>query len=474
MSNLGKISVMFLTAVCAYGSVTAAVDREMVRKGETVTLTLSIEGDVFTAPLALKLCANETVVPQQREIIEEREGRFNKIEQLHYSFEVQSDCVVEPLRVVVDGVEHFTPPISIGLYQDGLPAGQTVRVAMKSSKPVLYVGEPFEVEVTLIEPEKTAGSEQRFRLPGMKDIWVKKRYDVTHSTEGHTLVQKRRYLLAPQQAGDLYIGPAEVQVAYDREREDAWGNRRAERYWERYRSNALAIRVNPLPEGVTAVGRFTLAMQVVKRKVESNEPVHAEVTLQGSGNFEDIVLPPPVIRGVTVYADEPTLEAVAGSGEERWRQQLTFVAADDFTIPSLKLACFDPETEQTERLQTEAVTIRVAHEGKRLPGGQGAAVQKRGEEPMMWMVMYIMGVLSTVMFFKVPWRKYLKKREKESDADSGHRRALSLLLNHKDDAEVRAMIEQLERYLYAGTGEGIDEKALKKVLKDIRGGKRRR
>ena len=90
---------------------------------------------------------------------------------------------------------------------------------------------------------------------------------------------------------------------------------------------------------------------------------------------------------------------------------------------------------------------------------------------MGWMAMiYLLGVLSTVLLYMLPWSRWLKREPKAQQSDIGdERRALTLLLMHREKADVQGMIEKLEARLYGGREVMIDRKELKRVLKRYQG-----
>ncbi len=463
MLNPGRLALILLTTVSLYASVTAVVDKNIVHKGETVTLTLNIEGKEFSVPSAMTLCGNASLFANHEQKTEDAEGTFKKIEQYRFRFKVESDCTVEPILVVVDGVEHYTPALNITLVQDDIQTDKMPKVVMKSRKKGLYVGEVFELEVLFVYPKSPKVADTIFVLPEMKHLWVKKAYDGVESSEGEIHLQKRRYLLTPQQAGDLHIDPAEVKVAYDKSELDAWGNRKIKRYWESHYSNRLELHIKDLPEGVRAVGEFTLSLTVDTREAKRNSPVVAELTLQGRGNFEDITLDQPVIKGVDLFAEEPLLEKVVNSDDERLQQRLSFVGRADFTIPPITLKYFDPKSGELRRVETKAVAIHIVGDDESPSSGE--MTEEKGEHTMALAVIYLLGFLSAVLLLRVPWKRYLNAGKGKKAAVHDHRAALRLLLAHKDDEGVQEMLEALEKELYSGNGEGVDEKKLKKLLR---------
>jgi hypothetical protein len=465
MRDLGSVVVLLLLTAGLQANVTAFTDKSRVHKGEIVVLTLSIEGEDFRAPLIKNLCGTNLPRAEHRQKTEEIEGAFRKSDLYQFRFEARSDCVIEPILVEVDGVEHFTPLLRISVYSDNTQRDDEPMIALKSSKTDLYVGEPFALEVTLKKGGLHKKIIAQFMTPEMEHIWIKSASEVINTQEEKASVQKRRYLLVPQQAGEFHIYPAEVKIAYDENRDDGWGNLKTTRSWQSHYSNAIELYVKALPEGVTAVGDFTIEMKTETNEVEANRPLIAAITIQGRGNFEDISLPKHAVDGVDVFAEEPILEKIAENGEERWRQRLSFVSSHDYTIPSITFEYFDLQAQRSKRVETKAISIHV-RDGQKAAKVYATRDKEKSEGlTMMWAIAtYGLGFLSAAVLLLVPWRRYIKRREGIRLSQSDYKRLLNLLLGHKDDEGVKVMIEALEAYLYHGESKDIDQKALSKLL----------
>ncbi|MGB5964445.1 MAG: BatD family protein [Sulfurimonadaceae bacterium] len=465
MKSLGSVIFLLLVVVTSQADVSAIIDKNRVQKGEAVTVTLAIEGEIFGVPQVETLCGVTIHDSEHRQKIDDVDGLFHKVELYSFSFRPTSDCTIEPIAIEVDGVESYTQPLDISVNQNKSTQHEDITLQLRSSKDELYVGEPFELEVIYKKRDVFEGVSPLFVMPEMDHVWIKKIYEVINSKDGNYSVQKRRYLLAPQQAGDLRIYPAEVKVAYDEDRRDGWGNLKTKRYWQSHYSNTLDIHVKALPEGVTAVGDFTIEMKIETNEVEVDRPFSARITIQGRGNFEDIALIKPAINGVDVFAEDPTLEKIAESDQERWSQRLSFVSDHDFTVPPITLEYFDLKERRIKTLKTEALPIHVIGGSKVSDVTKVIDKQKSEGTAMTWVIAtYILGLLSAALFLLIPWKRYIKRRQRAKVSKSDYKGVLRLLLSHKEDEGVQEMIEALEDHLYSGNRDGIDQKELKKLL----------
>ena len=347
---------------------------------------------------------------------------------------------------------------------DLLASSETDIILLGPKEPV-FVGEPFELELISQRCDSVEKVSPMFEKPKMKHIWLKKAYKTIHLQEDNCSVSKRRYLVSAQQSGLLKIAPVEVKTAYDEGLRDAWGNLKEERYWESHYSNELELHVKRLPLDTTLVGEFTFTLDVESRDVAADTAVNAEILIEGAGNFEDLSIVVPTIRGINIFTEEPKLEYIDNTNQERWRQKIIFTGEDDFVIPSMSLEYFDLIDERVKKVQTEAVPIHIIG-GKSAPSASMSdteTVQSSKGVVTLWTV--AAGIIGIVFLIGVgrrvfAWRQHMKKISYRD-----HKSLLHLLLLHKDDEGIEAIIEQLEGSIYEGKAMTIDQKELRRVLK---------
>ncbi len=470
MKSPGSLILLWLLSAAVHASVTASLDRSLIKKGETVTLMVRVEGKKIMMPPISSVCGVRVESFDHRTVLDSGKGAFQKAEIYSFGFRPSADCVIEPIAVEVDGTESYSQPLRLKVYTWLAKRDTGITVRLRSSKKELYVGEPFELELIVKKPE-TEKMVVSAAAPEMEHIWVKKIFKTADTKESGYSIAMTRYLLAAQQAGSLSIYPVEVKVASGHQSVDAWGNARQERAWESYYSNALELKVKTLPENVDLVGEFVLKMAVDKKEVKAKEPLTAELTVSGTGNFEDIPVLKPAVSGVELFAGEPILEMSGEGMKEQWHQKFTFVGERSFTIPPVILDYFDLKEGRVKKVQTQPIAVHVTGSNSKTAPIENRAVQQNKGLTMGWTVMiYLLGLFSAVVFFMLPWRRWLEKGLKPQQThDSDDRRALMLLLMHRKKPDVQAMIEKLEARLYGEREVMIDKKELKKMLKRYQG-----
>ena len=469
MKSPGRLVIFLVISTALYASVTARVDKRAVKRGEPVTLTLQVEGNTFSVPPMTTVCGVGIEKHTHRTTTGRSEGRFQKAELYKYCFRPESDCVIGPIAVEVDGAESYSQPIKIEV--DGKGESNTL-FELRSVKKELYVGELFGIEAVFKKRALPDEKNALLIMPETEHLWIKKISEPVYTKEDDYGVVTARYLMVPQKAGTLRIYPAEMKVASDSQRDDAWGNLKDERVWQRYYSNALEIQVKALPADVILVGDFSMVLELTEDKVEANNPLEAELVIRGTGNFEDMPVFRPTVPGVEVFAGDPRLEETNEGRQERWRQKFTLIAESNFTIPPITLDYFDPEERRVKRVQTQPVPIHVSGslKSEEKTAKEHISEQKDKGVSMGWgVVIYLLGAVSGAILIRLPWRKYLGKRSVEAHVSAAdYKRVLSVLLAHKDAPDVQAMIVKLEAFLYEGKDVKIDERALKTLLKRYR------
>lgn len=191
-------------------------------------------------------------------------------------------------------------------------------------------------------------------------------------------VRYRAYLLRskalfPLRAGEVSIEPAEADissVAYP------FNQRKLHR-----KSNALSLKVKPLPAGATNVGRWRLSSTVNQTDLPLGEPVQLKVILEGRGNLKAVTLPkleaPASFR---VFDPQQTEKNNVTKNQVGGQRIVEYVLVPQqtgkFELPGLSLQYFDPESQQVETTSTDPITITVR------PAGTGAqAIAVPGNDP---------------------------------------------------------------------------------------------
>lgn len=171
--------------------------------------------------------------------------------------------------------------------------------------------------------------------------------------------------LFPLQAGEVTIGPVEVEVELSGSPFFP-GERRA------LRTRPLKVQVKELPkegrpEGFhkANVGNFSLSASVDSREVNLNQPVTYSLTVRGTGNIQQI-RPPELSELDRFKRFDPTVDVRAPKkgkevkGSKTFEYVLVPLASGELNIPALAFSFYDPEEGKYRTLRTDPEIIRVA------------------------------------------------------------------------------------------------------------------
>lgn len=383
-------------------SVSASVDRTELAQDEPLVLTLRVEAD--EAPSAIDLREDELPFAI-RSRSESRSASFaigggggvrlrrTSVVSLVLAPARAGDLEIPALAVTVKGIRHLTQPIRVKV----LPAGAGARAPAAPADPrggtwsgwqrdlvlqvevdrrEVFLGEQVTASVWLLSPAGVADY-QAFRPPALDGLWVEeleRPRQVQFRLREVNGVPTRAYLvqkiaLFPTRAGDLEIGPYEIEVGLRIGSPSLLAPFGGVQHATR-RSAPVKLRVKPLPPGAPAgfaavnVGVFKLEAAAAEAEVVAGQPVAVRVTASGEGNVRALALPAlPPLDGARRF--EPTAsEAVAvRSGRLGGSRTLETVIvpeeAGELSIPALAWPSFDPRAGRYVVARTAPLRLRV-------------------------------------------------------------------------------------------------------------------
>lgn len=478
MKNLGKIFLcVLLGSVPLLAKVEASLDRSVVFSGEMVSYKLSISGEDIQRPTLGSICGNEIVATGSQTSIESINGRYSKTYTLSYQFMPQESCVIEPVSVSVDGKVETSNPVKLKVKEPSQQKDAPFVLSLKSAKESLYVGEPFELILTLTQKVGAEAIDSRFKAPDFKGFWVKSEEEPIRSDNGEEIVTTLIYQLAPQREGNISIDAAQLQVASRVSQINSWGSFSPQVQWRNYYSNKINLKVNAIPNGAKLIGDFSISTTLSKTEIGQNEPLNLEVVVEGVGNLEDIKSFKPYINGVSVFDEDIIIKG------EKLTQKMAFVSAEDFTIPAFELVYYNTKTEKVQKIVTEPIEIRVTGDAPKqkveiersssqehpvvLEQTDSQEIQKEEQSSSLLVSLFAAGLvvgifIGMALLYFVP--KVMRKKSKSLDI-SDEKLLLVKLLPYKEQEGVQEMIDTLEQNIYSQQKTPLDKKRLKELLK---------
>ncbi|MDX2011916.1 MAG: BatD family protein [Myxococcaceae bacterium] len=246
-------------------------------------------------------------------------------------------------------------------------------------RPEVYVGEQVTLSLYIYSRIDLMGVDSVI-MPKLEGFLAQDIASPTNlAPETRTLggVPYRAYLLRskalfPLKPGDVAIEPAESDISSG---VFPFSGRKIHR-----KSNALTLKVKPLPAGAGNVGRWRLSSTVNQTDVALGEPVQLKLILEGRGNLKAVTLPkleaPSALR---VFDPQQTEKSTVVKNQVGGTRTVEYVLVPQqtgtFTVPGLTLEYFDPETQKVESSAVDPVTVTVRPSGT---GAQATQVPTNG------------------------------------------------------------------------------------------------
>lgn len=479
MQNLGKLAIILMLNLNTWAKVSADVDQSAITPGNIVTFSLHVSDTRFQKPSISTLCGVSVLATSSQTSVTGVNGKFTKTQTLSYSFAPQHSCTINPIEIKTDAGVVKTAPIKIDVHPLSKEAKEKFSLLYTGEKKEVYVGEPFSVILNSKIRRDMKVIDSKFEPSDMNGFWIKKQQQEPQSTEGDYVNTKITYVLAAQQAGEMTLKPASMNLAQQAAANDFLGGVGNEVKWSRYLSNSYTIKAKPLPAGIDIVGHdLELQANLDKIKVNQNEAVNMTLTLSGSANFEDLGALKPFMANVSVFEDDAKVEHFIKDGvyKSEYVKKIAFVGDKSFTIPPIEIKYFDTKTASIKTLRTQAYHVEVLRQVK---GEKNGALKiEKGEKEqskpffenftqftsfamaLSAFFGFLLGV--AVMFFK-PF--FNKEKHEKLVSNRDLKLLLTKLMAFKEDAEVRDMIEVLEQKIYLKKVLQLDKSKLQELRK---------
>jgi len=484
-------------------TVTATIDRPTIQMGETVTLSISIDGANVGQP-SLPAIPNFQVVGTGSQF------SFDSTLGARQTFTYQlapaqaGDFTIPAMQFNVGGQVTTTQPIKVKVVQPGAAvtppgaAAPTAFVKLVTPKTQLYVGEVSEVQVQVYFQE---GRMTQFpQLAGDSGFtmgkWQKpgEPTRVNYSNQLYGLYVFRQPI-TPVKAGALTLGPATVSLFVpDRGRPANFFFGRPERE-VRLASEKMTLQVLPIPgENMPptfagAVGNFTLGVTAAPTNLAAGDPITVRVQIRGSGALDAIRLPPqPEWNEFKTYPPTSQIESADAnntSGTKTFEQVVVPERAGINALPPFTFSFFDPAQKTFRTLAAPAIPLSVGAGGgataalPNLPGVTNAAPAQPASD-LAHIKPYLGTVAPQRLLLAQPWflgvqlvppaiwlglllnRKRLErlakdpKLQRHNEVSRKVRKGLSELRTHAAANNSEGFFATMLRLLQEQTGERVD------------------
>ncbi|MEW6078637.1 MAG: BatD family protein [Thermodesulfobacteriota bacterium] len=410
-------SFLVLTALSAAAAhtanVSASVDRTRITDGETLTLTVTIEGgkgEVNVGGIRDFEVASRGTSSSYNMI------NGNVSSQTAYIFTLvplkKGHLVIPPLPVETGGKTVYTEMIPVevgdspraGGGADTETADAFTQLSVSGDSP--FVGEQITCRFSLYNavPIANAAVSKAPDFPGFSAEKLTDNRSYSKIVNGRRFdVTELVYVLTPEQAGVHVIGPATIScdlvvrtAPRSRSRFDSFFN---DPFFgggqslqpRRLTADPVTVNVRPLPEYKGAepfsglVGEFSIAAEIGQTELAEGDSCNIAVVISGRGNIKSAAAPrfdfPAAFK---VYEDTPTEDVTVGetgvSGKKRFPAALVAVSPGKYTVGPFSLTYFDVKRNAYATISTAPIDITVKPGGKRQPDAVAGDNSSDGEK----------------------------------------------------------------------------------------------
>ncbi len=378
---LALLALIALTAGTASGaSIQAEIDRNEATLEDRLVLTVTVTGSTAAPPVLPPLTAFEVLPAGESKQWNFVNGRASTSVGYRYVLlpRETGEFVIGPATVEIDGEQLASRPFKVRIRPAGAASGQERNLFLTTqlSTTTPYVGEQVLFVWRLYRREGIRNARlDPFEFNGflVEDLGEVREFETR--VNGRTfMVSEIRKALFPQEQGELAIPATRLtcQVTLQRARRsnrafnDMFGRPTTES--KVLRSDALQVRVRPLPDSPPGfsglVGDFALESRVSQSETQVGESVTLTLEVSGTGNVQMIPEPPlPELAAVKVYDDKPgssIMRQPSGlSGSRTFRKALVPQAAGTLTLPPVRLIYFDPDADAYRTAATREIPLEV-------------------------------------------------------------------------------------------------------------------
>ncbi len=400
-------------------SVSARLERNVMRVGEQNRLTIEVVSDKGSAPQpqvpnipGLTFYSGSTrsetnVTMSGTQMI----AQYKQIVTMIVVPQKEGNYQIKGIRAEQNGQTATADPIAMSVLKASAPMptqppGQQprapqqpaqsgpVRLIAEPSKLRAYVGEEIAVRYILVGRPNFIHGVSSFGNLGtglfqrcvVEDVDLGRISLTPQTMNGQTVVTAvlKHFVLFPLSAGTIHVDPVTISIEARRS------------FFElpsqiAVNSQALQIEVLPLPtenqppdfEG--AVGEYRLNAKVDKTRLEEGDAFGLQVTLSGSGNIKNAPPPiPPDLSGFDQYEstkkEDVSVTTDGVSGRITYEYVLVPKDASKNKIGSFRFSYFDPQSEQYRTVETSPIQLEIVPRsegpGDRVLLGAGAGTKR--------------------------------------------------------------------------------------------------
>jgi hypothetical protein len=360
-------------------SLVAAVDRNTVPIGESITLTLTFEGATVNTPPTLPAIPNFQTGPSSGYRNEFRVENGVPTRKIIFQYDLRAtqvgDTTIPAITVPTSGQTLTSQPIRVRVLNAATPAATAPNAAAGGQaflrlvvpRTEVYLGEPFLLEIHLY-----FRSARDIRMPQLRaeGFAVSPPAEPTQSRTqvGNVQYNVAVFRLAGRAArtGTLTLGPAEEALTLYT-RVDFFGTALDPRPVT-LSTESVTMNVLPLPPGAPAgfngtIGSYQLNVAAGPTSVAVGDPITVRVRIAGSGPLDALNYPDQTDwRDFNIYpptAKVESADALGLSGAKSFEQVVIPQNHEIKNLPTFKFSFFDPQAKQYRTLTGPTIPLNI-------------------------------------------------------------------------------------------------------------------
>lgn len=421
--RLWLVMGLFLTAARAFAdvSVTASVDRNHIAFGESVTMTIAVQGTQSGTPPSIPNVNGLSFDgPSTQTSFSLNNAQMSQ--SVNFVYQVTpgrtGEFTIPAIEVTAGGKSYLTTPIKLvvekGVAQNDSSQTLFARVLISSAQ--VYLGQTVPVEVLVFSrpdvPLKGLGG-FKYEADGLGFKFLPNLKSGSQVINGESFnVQVIEASISPTRTGALNFGPCvlKAQVAVQRQGRNNWPFDdmfgRVEVREAPVTAEAVPIEVLPLPEEgrpadfAGAIGQWKLEVTAKPTEIAVGDPITLTIKVSGSGNIDTVPAPKlGPLDGFKTYdpTTKTTKDDLNTTGERTIQQVLIAKSTEVKELPEIRLTYFDPAAKayKTAVQSPIKLTVKAGSGGQSTIVGSGGG-RLRPDEKLGQDIVYLKGDLGPV------------------------------------------------------------------------------
>ena len=472
MKVLGSL-LIFLNIIFANDLIDIYLDKKVYALGEDARLIIEIKNPDISIQDLDSIDEFRIEGRSKSSSIQIVNGKTSSSIKYIYTFKPSKDFVVEPIKYTLDGKEYLTKSLEAKVSKTKNYVNKDFSLELKTDKKEAYVGESLRVKLIykIRKGLRTNGSE--FKAPKAKNLWKKASFEETPKDNGAFSSQVINYIFTPQKVGIASLSPARLDIALI---EDNLNFFSYKNIIKTAISNALELKIKPLPKDINLSGEFKIKTYLDKEKLDANKALNFKIDIFSNGNIEDIPKIDLKIKDAMIYAEKPKIKHNFDNGIYQGRYTINFaiIADRNFTIPAIKIKYFDLKDKKIKTLSTEEKKIEVIEsikssiEKSKEEETKRTTKKEKKVEGSSYKELIIATILGVILGFTIPILLKLKGLKRKGFFKIDDKDLLNEALAFSKDEEIKEEIEKLNENVFNKGMNNINYKKIKTRLKELK------